>query len=157
MASKEHKNVELSRLRAEVLFQIIYQTKSERTEELAQCPELLYKSTSESRFLLDEVFRDSQYVCETMTRAIKTANTWYTIFALTIRINEFLKKQNEQNDDYDQLFEAISRMAKLFWQVQQPAPYTLECKVFAIIEKVREDRVVLYNVIDDLQRIHQRG
>ena len=88
-----------------------------------------------------------------MTRAIKTANTWYTIFTIIVRINEFFKKQDEQNDDYDQLFEAISRMAKLYWQAQRPVPDTLEVKVNAVVEKVKEDRIVLYNVIDDLQRI----
>ena len=71
------------------------------------------------------VFRDTQYVCEAMTRAIKTANTWYTILILITRINELLDKQDEQNDDYEQLFEAISQMAKLYWQAQRPGPLHL--------------------------------
>ena len=91
-----------------------------------------------------------------MPREIKTANTWYNITTLIVRINELLEKQNEQNDDYDQLFEAISRMTQLYWQAQHTLPYTLEVKVIRVAEKVKEDRVVLYNVIDDLQRIYQR-
>ena len=60
VVGKEVKNnLELSRMQAGVLLHLIVKTKSERTEELAQCPELLYKSTSESRFLFDAVLGDS--------------------------------------------------------------------------------------------------
>ena len=47
-------------------------------------------------------------------------------------------------------------MAQLYWKVQHPVPYILRESVISIVQRVRKDRVVLYNVIDDFQRMHQR-
>ena len=47
-------------------------------------------------------------------------------------------------------------MATVCLHSQYPVPYSLKVELIFMIERVKEDRVVLYNVIDDLQRMHQK-
>ena len=55
---------------------------------------------------------------------------------------------SEDGGDYYQLFEALSRMTATFLQAEHPPSYKLHNEICGVVKRIKEDRIVLYNVID---------
>ena len=137
-SNSEESDRKLRRMKAVFLYEHALHTRPQLAEKHAQHPDLLLNSANQSEFLpLDQVFIDARYdvpATITPTKARRIANSWYSISIRMKMVHKLLN--SEDGGEYDQLFDALSRMTEAFWQTELPLPTRLCIEMGDIIQYI---------------------